>query len=90
MGLKQPPRRARLSRKKREYKQKLFGVKIAEANATLGSMNWEVPSTEDLLTNDLSKFVHFAASDCGYCGSIKDTVVNWLHPLLLAAKANKN
>ena len=52
-------------------------------------MDWEVPSTEDLLTNDLSKFVHFAATDCSYGGSIGDTVVNWLYPLMLAAKANK-
>ena len=52
-------------------------------------MDWEVPSTEDLLTNDLSKFVHFAASDFGYGGSIEDMVVNWLRPLILAAKANK-
>ena len=30
--------------------------------------------------------MHFAAADCGFDGSIEALVVNWLHPLMLAAK----
>ena len=51
-------------------------------------MDWEVPSPKALMENDLSKFVHFAASDYGFDGSIKALVINWLCPLVLAAKAN--
>ena len=39
------------------------------------------------MESDLSRFVHFAATDCGFHGSIEALVVNWLHPLMLAAKS---
>ena len=49
-------------------------------------MDWEIPSPEVLLEENLTKFVHFAAADCGFDGSIETLVVNWLHPLVLATK----
>lgn len=47
----------------------------------------EIPSIEDLLDSPLSKFITFAANDCGYSGTTKDLVVNWIHPFFLKAKA---
>ena len=90
LGKKQPPRSARLPRKKREYKARLFSKKLREANDTAGAMDWNVPSVDSLLHSDLARFVHFAASDCGYDGSVESLVINWLHPLMLAAKSSTN
>ena len=87
LGTKQPPRSSRRCRKKREYKSRLARQKLEEANATLGAMSWEVPSPEVLMESDLTRFVHFAAMDCGFDGSVEALVVNWLHPLMLAAKS---
>ena len=42
------------------------------------------------MESDLSRFVHFAATDCGFDGSIEALLVNWLHPLMLAAKSKGN
>ena len=39
-----------------------------------------------LIEDKLNKFVHFAAADCGFGGSMTALVVNWLHPLMFAAK----
>ena len=36
LGTKQPPRSARLSRKKKEYKEKVASTKLREANEKLG------------------------------------------------------
>ena len=86
LGKKKPPRSARLSRKRREYKSKLAAAKLLEANAEFGTLEWEVPDAESLMEDDFTKFVHFAAADCGFDGSIESLVVDWLHPLMLAAK----
>ena len=42
------------------------------------------------MQSDLARFCHLAAVDSGYSGTSSDLVVEWLHPLLLAAKANAN
>eukprot|EP00956_Cyclotella_meneghiniana_P016588 scaffold26237_cov49-Cyclotella_meneghiniana.AAC.1 len=46
----------------------------------------EVPTIEALMACPLSKFIHFAANDCGYSGSRYDLIANWVHPLFLKAK----
>ena len=51
-------------------------------------MDWEVPSAAVLLEDKLTKFVHFAAANCGFDGSIEALVVNWLYPWMLAAETN--
>ena len=48
----------------------------------------DLPSIEDIMNCPLSKFIHFAANDCGYCGSRRDLIVNWVHPLFLKAKSS--
>eukprot|EP00956_Cyclotella_meneghiniana_P033325 scaffold95021_cov33-Cyclotella_meneghiniana.AAC.1 len=47
----------------------------------------EVPTVEALMACPLSKFIHFAANDCGYKGSRYDFICNWVHPLFLKAKS---
>ena len=64
--------------------------KLEEANQTLGADGWAVPSVDALINSDLDKFVHFAASDAGFDGTIESMVVNWLHPLMLQAKTRSN
>jgi hypothetical protein len=47
----------------------------------------EVPTVEALMACPLSRFIHFAANDCGYSGSRYDLIANWVHPLFLKAKS---
>ena len=90
LGNKQPPRRAKHSRKQKEYKARLFRKKLREANQSFGTSYWEVSSTDALVRSDLAHFVHFAATEAGFDGSVESLVVNWLHPLMLAAKSKGN
>ena len=89
---KQPPhlvkQAQRLPRKKRAYKARLFRKKLSESHDSLGGMDWECPSVESLLGSGFARFVHWAATDIGYTGSIESMVTSWLHPLMLQAKAS--
>ena len=76
LGTKQPPRSARLSRKKKEYNARLASTKLREANKKLGAMDWEVPDANALLLDDLTKFVHFDAAECGFDGTVEALVVD--------------
>ena len=49
-------------------------------------MSFDVSSVEELMKSTLAKFVSIFA-DCGYYGSIKDLIVNWIHPLYIKTKA---
>ena len=91
LGTKQPSKSARSICKNKEYKSRLTSNKLREENETLGAMDWDIPIPEDFLEENITKFVHFAPSDCGFDGSIEALVVNWLHTLMIASKtANKN
>lgn len=46
----------------------------------------EVPIMLALMACPLSKYIHFAANDCGNTGSCYD-FENWVHPLFLNAKS---
>ena len=46
----------------------------------------DMPDIESVMASPLAKFITFAANDCGYNGSAKDLMVNWIHPLFLQAK----
>ena len=50
----------------------------------------EVPTVEALMASPLSKFIHFAANDCGYSGTRMELIANWVHPLFLKAKSEAN
>ena len=47
----------------------------------------EVPTVEQLLVCPISRFIQFAANDCGYAGSRKELIANWVHPFFLKAKS---
>jgi len=47
----------------------------------------EVPTVEQLLACPISRFIQFAANDCGYEGSRKELIANWVHPFFLKAKS---
>ena len=44
-------------------------------------------SVEDILASPLAKFIHLAANNCRYEGTVKELVSTWVHPLFLKAKA---
>ena len=46
----------------------------------------DVPSVESLMARPLSKFIQFAANECGYAGTRYELMANWIHPLVLKAK----
>ena len=46
----------------------------------------DVPSVESLMASPLSKFIHFAANDCGYSGTMHELIASWVHPLFLKTK----
>ncbi len=45
------------------------------------------PTIEELLASLLSKFISFAANDCGYSGSFTEIFVTEVHPFILKAKS---
>ena len=85
-----PARACRLSRKKRKYRQRMAHLRT-EGDKYLNEMRFddeENPITVNTLLNSpLAKFIHLAANDCGYKGTVKELVCNWVHPLFLKAKA---
>ena len=56
-------------------------------NYSLKSLASDLPSIEDIMNCSMSKFIQFTANDCGYHGSKKDLIVNWIHPLFLKSKS---
>ena len=46
-----------------------------------------LPSIDDIMKFPLSKFIHFAANNCGYPGTQRNLVVNWNHQFFLKAKS---
>ena len=92
LGAKKPPRACRLSRKKMKYRQRRKR-KQEIGDAMLNAMHFgddidEKPVTVgEILNSPLAKFIHLAANDCGYRGSERELICNWIHPLFLKAKA---
>ena len=44
-------------------------------------------SVNELLKSSPDPFIQLAAHDCGYAGSTKELICNWVHPLFLKAEA---
>ena len=76
----------RIARKRGEYKRRM-AKRCQETDALLLHSELEVPSVEALMACPLSKYIHFAANDCGYKGSRYELIANWAHPLFLKAKS---
>ena len=60
---------------------------ISVINFSLNSLASDLPLIEDIMNCPLLKFIHFATHNCGYHGSKKDLIVNWIHPLFLKSKS---
>ena len=54
---------------------------------SMNTISFYVQSVEELMKSPFAKFITFSANDCGYSGSTKGLIVNWVHALLLKAKA---
>ena len=46
-----------------------------------------IPTIQELLDSPISNFITLAANDCGYEGTTKDPIVNYVHPLFLKYKS---
>lgn len=79
----------RISRKRSAYTKRLI-KKRRQADELMLSAEIEVPSVEALMACPLSKFIQFAANDCGYTGTRYDLIANWVHPLFLKAKSESS
>ena len=58
-----------------------------QADALMLQSEMEIPLVEALMACPLSKFIHFAANDCGYRGTCFELIANWVHPLFLKARS---
>ena len=82
-----PPGVRRLSAKQIRYRKRLAARRQVGDEMLARAEMEEVPTVETLMASPLSKFIHFAANDCGYTGTRFELVANWVHPLFLKAKS---
>ena len=50
-------------------------------------LDGSIPNIKGLLDGPISKFINMAANDCGYSGTSKDLIVNYVHSLFLKDKS---
>ena len=82
-----PPGIKKLSSKQLRYRKRLT-LRQQVGDEMLGRTEMEeIPSVETLVTSPLSRFIHSAASDCGYSGTRYELTTNWVHPLFFKAKS---
>jgi hypothetical protein len=84
-GVRQVLVQQRISRKRGQYKQRM-AKRRAQADALMLQSEIEVPTVEALMACPLSRYIHFAANDCGYRGTRYELIANWVHLLFLKAK----
>ena len=58
----------RISRKREQYRKRIKRQR-EQADALLMRSEFDVPTVEALMACPLSRFIHFAANDCGYRGT---------------------
>jgi hypothetical protein len=76
----------RINRKRGQYRQRMERQR-KQADVLMLQAELEIPTVEALMACPLSKFIHFAANDCGYRGTRYELIANWVHPLFLKAKS---
>ena len=82
------PQMNRLSRKKKSYRKRMnYQREVGDHMLSSMHLGTEVPTVEDIMNSPLSRFIKFAANDCGYKGSTRELIVNWVHPFFLKAQA---
>jgi hypothetical protein len=72
----------RISRKRGKYHQGMEKWR-KQADAMMLQSEMDVSTVEALMACPLSRFIHFAANDCGYKGTRYELIANWVHPLFL-------
>ncbi len=77
---------AKLYRKQLKSKQR-YSLWNEIGDSMLNVMPIAPPTIEELLASPLSKFITFAANDCGYSGSFTKIIVTAAHPFFLKAKS---
>jgi hypothetical protein len=85
-GVRQALLQRRISRKRGEYRKRME-KRRKQADAMMLQSEMGVPTVEALMACPLSRFIHFAANDCGYKGTRYELIANWVHPLFLKAKS---
>ena len=76
-----------LSQKQLKYKQ-CVQHPCEQENLLLNRMGMnDILTIDEALDRHLSKFITFAANDCGCSGSAHDLMVNWLHSFFLKTNA---
>jgi hypothetical protein len=76
------------ARKRMKYRQCLKHRREEFDRMLNAELRDDVPSVKELMDSLLSHFITFAANRCGYSGTTKELIVNWVHPLFLKAKAD--
>ena len=71
-----PPGIRRLSAKQICYRKRLAARRQVGDKMLAGAEMEEVPTVETLMASPLSKFIHFAANDCGYAGTRFELIAN--------------
>ncbi len=85
-----PPKAKKLSKKRKRLNYKQYKLLLRDQGDTsLNKMRVEesCPTIAELLASPLAEFITLAANDCGYSGTAKELIVNYVHPLFLKAKA---
>ena len=87
LGPKQPPACVRKPRKKRQYQQQLQKTKHEQTAYSLAMMEWEFPSIAVLLQSPITQFIKLGTNHAGINQTIENLVCEWIHPLMIQAKA---
>jgi hypothetical protein len=85
-GVRQALLNRKISRKRGEYRKRM-AKRREQADALMLQSEMEIPTVEALMACPLSRFIHFAANECGYRGTRYELIANWVHPLFLKAKS---
>jgi hypothetical protein len=85
-GVRQALLNRKISRKRGEYRKRM-AKRREQADSLMLQSEIDVPTVEALMACPLSRFIHFAANECGYKGTRYELIANWVHPLFLKAKS---
>ena len=69
--------------KYKQWKRKLLEGGYAALNKM--SLENKIPTVANLMEITLARFITLAANGCGYQGTTKEFIVNWVHSLFLKA-----
>ena len=86
----QPVYSKQISKKSQKLNYKQRKGRICEGvDAALNKISFEHKNSTvaDLMESPYTRFITLAANYCGYEGTTKELIVNWVHPLFLKDNA---